>query len=148
MTGGSSYVLTLPKEWIHSLNIKKNDPLGIIAQGNGDLIVTGNITETVVQREKVFAVENREEPEFFFRCLVGAYIAGYNCIEIRSKDRLSPHIRKTIREFTDQVIGLEPVEEEDTRILLRDLFNPLEMPFENSLKRMYVIGLTQWWVCI
>lgn len=26
ITGGSSYVITLPKEWATSQNIKKNDP--------------------------------------------------------------------------------------------------------------------------
>jgi phosphate uptake regulator len=139
MTGGSSYVLTLPKDWVHSLNIKKNDPLGVITQGNGDLIITGNITESNIQRRKIFYIETREDPVSFFRNLVGSYIAGYNCIDIRSKDRITPLFRKTIRDFTDQVIGLELVEEESTSILLRDLFNPLEMPFENSLKRMYVI---------
>ena len=139
MTGGSSYVLTLPKEWIHSQQIKKNDPLGVITQDNGDLIITGNIAETHIQREKVFTIESGEDPVFLFRNLVGAYIAGYNSIDIRSKDRIPSLIRKTIRNFTGQVIGLEPVHEDDTRISLRDLFNPLEMPFENSLKRMYVI---------
>lgn len=140
MTGGSSYVLTLPKEWIHSLNIRKNDPLGVITQGNGDLLITGNITDTVVHRGKVFEVTGNEDPSFFFRSLVGAYIAGYNGFEIQSRQRLPPAIRKTIRDFSDQVIGLEPVEEEECRILLRDLFNPLEMPFDNSVKRMYVIA--------
>jgi phosphate uptake regulator len=28
ITGGSSYVITLPKEWIRTMNIKKNDQLG------------------------------------------------------------------------------------------------------------------------
>lgn len=139
MTGGSSFVLTLPKAWIQSLHIKKNDPLGVITQNNGDLIITGNITETTSQREKIFDIEAGQDPISFFRSLVGAYIAGYNNIEIRSKNRIPSVIRKTIRNFSDQVIGIEPVEEEDTKILLRDLFNPLEMPFENSIKRMYVI---------
>lgn len=139
MTGGSSYVLTLPKDWIQSLQIKKNDPLGVVIKEDGDLLITGNITGEVVQREKVVTVEPGVESETFFRGLVGVYIAGYNTIDIRSKDRITSVIRKTVREFSDQVVGLEPVEENETRILLRDLFNPLEMPFENSLKRMYVI---------
>jgi phosphate uptake regulator len=139
MTGGSSYVLTLPKDWVQSLDIKKNDPLGVITQANGDLIITGNIAEGNIQREKIFRVGIGDEPTPFFRKLVGAYIAGYNCIEIRSKDRISSAIKKTVRDFTEQVIGLEPVEEDGSKIILRDLFNPLKMPFENSLKRMYVI---------
>jgi len=139
MTGGSSYVLTLPKDWIHSLEIRKNDPLGVITQENGDLLITANITEATIQREKVFLLESGEDSDSFFRSLVGAYIAGFNSIEIRARDRITPVLKKTIRGFSDQVIGIEPVEEEENRIRLRDLFNPLEMPFENTIKRMFVI---------
>ena len=37
VTGGSSFVLTLPKEWITTSNIKKNDPLSIHIQSDGTL---------------------------------------------------------------------------------------------------------------
>ncbi|HWQ65446.1 MAG TPA: phosphate uptake regulator PhoU [Methanospirillum sp.] len=139
MTGGSSYVLTLPKHWIQSLRIHKNDPLGVEVQDDGDLLITGNITGEVVHRKKIIEIEPRVDPTSFFRTLVGVYIAGYNSIDIRSKDRIPSRIKKTIRDYSDQVIGLEPVEVSDTRVLLRDLFNPLEMPFENSMRRMYTI---------
>jgi len=33
-TGGSSYVMTLPKEWIDAQKIKKNDPIGIEEQSD------------------------------------------------------------------------------------------------------------------
>jgi phosphate uptake regulator len=139
MTGGSSYVLTLPKEWIKSLQIKKNDPLGIVIREDGDLFITGNITGEMVQQKKIIEVVNESVPNSFYRTLIGAYIAGYHCIEIKSKDRVPPLIRKSIRSFADQVIGLEPVQESESAIILRDLFNPLEMPFESSLNRMYSI---------
>jgi len=39
-TGGSSYVITLPKEWIEREKIKKNDPIGVEIQPDGTLLVT------------------------------------------------------------------------------------------------------------
>jgi phosphate uptake regulator len=36
-------------------------------------------------------------------------------------------------------IGFEVVEETDMTIILKDLLNPAEMPFENTIKRMFVI---------
>jgi len=30
LTGGSSYVITLPKDWVQNQKIKKNEPLGMI----------------------------------------------------------------------------------------------------------------------
>lgn len=139
MTGGSSYVLTLPKEWIKSLNIRKNDPVGVVIQADGDLMITGNLTGDLIPRTRCIEIEQGMDSHMLFRILVGVYIAGYNIIEIRSKDRIQGSIRKKIREFSDQVIGLEPVEEQDNAIILRDLFNPLDMPLETSFKRMYAI---------
>lgn len=139
MTGGSSFVITLPKNWIESLQVKKNDPLGIMIQPDGTLMVTKNITGDQIQRIKEIPVDHHTEPDYFLRLLIGSYIAGYNAIRIVTKDRIPGQIRIKIREFSSMVIGPECVEETDQSILLKDLLNPLEMPFENSLKRMFVI---------
>ncbi|MDD1728937.1 MAG: phosphate uptake regulator PhoU [Methanospirillum sp.] len=139
MTGGSSYVITLPKNWVESLHIKKNDPLGVLIQPDGTLMVTKNISGDQIQRVKELMVDQQTEPEYFLRLLIGTYIAGYSAIRITTKDRIPGQIRVKLREFSSMVIGPECVEETDQSILLKDLLNPLEMPFENSLKRMFVI---------
>ena len=139
MTGGSSYVITLPKDWVESLYIKKNDPLGVLVQSDGTLLVTKNISGDQVQRVKEVDIDQNTDPEFFLRMLIGIYIAGYNSIKVRSRERIPGHIRMKLREFSNMVIGPEFVEETDQSIVLKDLLNPLEMPFENSLKRMFVI---------
>ena len=58
MTGGSSYIVTLPKEWIKSLNIKKNDQIGLITQSDGTLLVTPKIDREQTQRVREFDVSN------------------------------------------------------------------------------------------
>ena len=61
-TGGSSYVITLPKEWIESEKIKKNDPLGIEIEPDGTLLVTTAINQESVQRIKEFNLAGISEP--------------------------------------------------------------------------------------
>lgn len=139
MTGGSSYVITLPKNWVESLQVKKNDPVGVLIQSDGTLLVTTNINGDQAQREKEQFVDAHTNPEYFLRLLIGTYISGYNAIRIVAKERIPSQIRMKIRQFTGMVIGPECVEETAHSILLRDLLNPLELPFEHSLKRMYVI---------
>ena len=51
MTGGSSYVITLPKEWIKSVNIKKNDQLGLIRQSDGTLLINPTLVEKQIKNE-------------------------------------------------------------------------------------------------
>ena len=139
ITGGSSYVITLPKDWAKGQNIQKNDPLGLLSQPDGTLLVTRNITEGQFQREKVFSLADINEPVYLFRLLVGSYISGFTGIRITSKTRIPVSMRMVAREFTQMAIGFEVVEETDMTIILKDLLNPSEMPFENTIKRMFVI---------
>jgi len=139
MTGGSSYVITLPKDWVEAAHIKKNDPLGIIVQPDGTLLITKNTTGDQIQRIKNLEIETGIDPDFFLRLLIGIYIAGYSAIHVTTKDRMTGTIRMKLREFSNMVIGPEFIEETDSSVLIKDLLNPLEMPIQNSLKRMFVI---------
>lgn len=139
MTGGSSYIITLPKQWIRSLNIKKNDSVGLIAQSDGNLLITPNLNKEQFQKIKKFDVSNIKDQDFLLRRLIGAYITGYNSIELNSSDRMTPSVKMTVRKFTQTTIGQEIVEETDTNIIIKDLLNPTEMPFDRTIKRMYII---------
>jgi len=138
-TGGSSYVMTLPKEWIDAQKIRKNDPIGIEEQSDGTLLITKTIVQEPLQRKKEFSVDGITEPAYLFRLLIGAYISGITTIAITSKEKLPTFVRGVVRDFTQMTIGQEVVEENDSKIVLKDLLNPSEMPFANSLKRMFVI---------
>jgi phosphate uptake regulator len=139
MTGGSSYIVTLPKEWIKSLNIKKNDQIGLINQSDGTLLVTPKIDREQTQKIREFDVNNVTNQDYLLRRLIGAYIAGYNSIEIKSSTRMSPSTKMTVRKFKETTIGQEIVEETDSLIIVKDLLNPAEMPFDRTIKRMYII---------
>ncbi len=139
LTGGSSYILTLPKEWITSLNIKKNTPLGIHMQGDGTLLITPKMMQEQLQRTIEFDITQIPEEMFLFRRLIGAYIAGFTIIKINSKARIPEGVHNVVRMFTQTAIGQEVVEETDTSITLKDFMNPIEMPFEKLVKRMHII---------
>jgi phosphate uptake regulator len=139
MTGGSSYIVTLPKEWIKSLNIRKNDQIGLITQSDGTLLVTPKIDREHTQKIREFDVNNVTNQDYLLRRLIGAYIAGYNSIEIKSSTRMSPSTKMTVRKFKETTIGQEIVEETDNLIIVKDLLNPAEMPFDRTIKRMYII---------
>lgn len=139
ITGGSSYIITLPKEWVKSLNIKKNDQIGLITQSDGTLLVTPKIDREHAQKLKEFDASNITSQNFLLRRLIGAYITGYNTIEIKSQTRMSPAVKMTVRKFTETTIGQEIVEETDNLIVIKDLLNPSEMPFDRTIKRMHIL---------
>ncbi len=139
LTGGSSYILTLPKEWINSLKIQKNTPLGIHMQSDGTLLITPKMMQEQLQRTIEFDTTQTIEEMFFLRQLIGAYIAGYTIIKITSNKRISDTVHNVVRTFTQTAIGQEVVEETDNLISIKDLLNPIEMPFDRTIKRMYII---------
>ncbi len=138
-TGGSSYVITLPKEWIEAGNVKKNDPLGVVTQPDGTLLITRDIRDECIVREKKIDVTPISDPDYLFRILVSSYISGFTILTLTCRDRFQPFVRMRVREFTGMAIGPQVIEETSNTIVLKDLLNPGEMPFENTLKRMFVI---------
>ena len=142
MTGGSSFVVTLPKTWANEQKIKKNDPVGLVIQPDGTLLVTKSVTEEPLQRTKKIDIATVSDPAFLFRLLIGTYITGFSMIRITSKQRFPPFVRTVVRDFTQMTIGQEVVEETEEVIAIKDLLNPAEMPFENTIRRMFVIVKT------
>ncbi len=142
VTGGASFVVTLPKDWAGEQHIKKNDPVGLIAQPDGTLLVTTKITEDPLQRIKEIDCSTVADPAFLFRLLIGTYITGFTMIRLTTKQRFPPFVRTVVRDFSQMTIGQEVVEETDSVIAIKDLLNPSEMPFENTIKRMFVIVKT------
>ena len=139
MTGGASYVITLPKGWVKSNNIVKNDPVGIISKSDGSLVITTEIMEKKIQRIKEFNVNEKTNDAFLLRQLIGAYIAGYNSIKIKSTTKIPLKVRSSVRTFTQIIIGQEVVEESDKTIVIKDLLKPAEMPFNSTIKRMHLM---------
>jgi phosphate uptake regulator len=142
VTGGASFVVTLPKEWAEAQKIGKNDPVGMVVQPDGTLLVTTRTDEEPIQRTKEIESSTISDPAFLFRMLIGAYISGFTILRITTKVRFPPFVRTVVRDFTRMTIGQEVVEETESSITIKDLLNPSEMPFDNTIKRMFVIVKT------
>ncbi|MDD4126382.1 MAG: phosphate uptake regulator PhoU [Methanomicrobium sp.] len=139
MSGGSSYIVSLPKDWVKKSNIKKNDPIGLIIQDDGTLLITPNTSGDQIQKIWECEVSTSTDKIFFLRCLIGAYISGYTSIKIWAHGRLPPFAMVVIREFTNMAIGQEVVDETENTVLIKDLLNPSEMPLKDTISRMSVI---------
>jgi phosphate uptake regulator len=108
-------------------------------QPDGTLLLTTKITEEPLQRIKEIDCTTIADPAFLFRMLIGTYITGFTLIRLTTKQRFPPFVRTVVRDFSQMTIGQEVVEETESVIAIKDLLNPSEMPFENTIKRMFVI---------
>lgn len=139
-TGGSSYIVTLPKDWVNAQNITKNAPIGLIVQPDGSLLIVPKVTGDVLLEKKVLEVSDDMDSDYLFRLLIGSYMMGYSVIEITSKSRIDSRLRETIVKFSQIAVGVEVVEEGDKSVIIKDLLNPVEMPFDKTVRRSYVLA--------
>lgn len=113
-TGGSSYIVSLPIDWIKSHNIDqkyKGYSLGLISQPDGNLLITPSPNSEEILKAKEFNVDEIHDYNFLFRILIGAYIMGYSRFIIKSSKKFEPFIRDCVNNFTKVAIGPEIIEE-------------------------------------
>ncbi|MCL1983884.1 MAG: AbrB/MazE/SpoVT family DNA-binding domain-containing protein [Methanomassiliicoccaceae archaeon] len=140
MTGGSSFIVTLPKDWAESVGLKKNDPLRLNPQQDGSIIITtADSADSSTCVTRIIDVEGLTDANFIFRMLVGAYMSGFGLIEVVSSSRLSNTVLDVVGKMTQMAIGIEIIEEYDNKIVLKDLVDPSEMKMGKSVERMRVL---------
>ncbi len=137
MTGGATYTISLPKPWARKMKLKPGETIFFEEVGDTLVLRTSGV-KVPESRTKVLRVEGTARPEHILRKLIGAYVTGYQFIELRFGAGLAAEARRAAREFTRLVIGAEVVEETGERVLIQDLANPMELSADQCLRRMYM----------
>lgn len=138
MTGGASFTVTLPKEWVEKANLSSGDLIGFVPQGDGSLAVYPHARIAPLQTKQEIEI-GAEDAEGAFRKIVAAYLMGFDIIVVKNRKGLTPAARRAVRLATKRIIGIEVLEEENDRIVLQDLLDPREFPIEKGLRRMEVL---------
>lgn len=138
MTGGASYTVTLPKEWVQKARLSTGDLIGFVPQGDGSLAVYPHAKIAPIQTKLDIEI-GTEDAESAFRKIVAAYLMGYDIIVVKCKKGLTPAARRAVRLAAKRIIGIEILEEEPDKVTLQDLLDPREFPIEKGLRRMEVL---------
>jgi phosphate uptake regulator len=141
-TGGSSYIVSLPKKWIQDLGLKQGDHVVILRQGNSTLqIAPASKRPIKEQKEATIEVSKDNNPYFIARKLIALYFLGFNVINVVSKeDRLIAEQREVIKNIIRRVLmGTEIIADSATGITLQVLINLLDLSVDTAFKRMLLI---------
>ncbi|MBS3816354.1 MAG: phosphate uptake regulator PhoU [Candidatus Thermoplasmatota archaeon] len=138
ITGGSTYIVSLPKSWVKEKEIEAGDSLVLSQRKDGSIIVNPEREYEKKANHRVVDITDKDQ-ESLIRELIGIYIAGYTKIELKAKDEIKSELRRTIMEFTRMVIGPEVIQESEKRIILKDMIDPSEFSQRKGLRRMYLI---------
>src|SRR5690606_37023963 len=91
-TGKSSYIVSLPKQWITDLGLKQGDQIRMIRKGSSTLELYPPKFETRIQKKEDATIEiDVEEDASIIRKLISLYFLGFKTINVKPKTgRLSP----------------------------------------------------------
>ena len=138
LTGGSTFVVSLPKRWVVDAGLKAGDTVFLETASDGSVSVRPQPAEKPATRRKVFEEKGGEIRDHLLRKLIGAYISGFGLIEVRFRPENGPFVRRVSRDFCHLVIGPEIIEETRSSIGIQDLSDPSELSSEKCLRRMHL----------
>ncbi len=125
--GNSSYVITLPQDWIKKNNLLKGENINL-AQNNNYIILS---TDTE-KKEKIAEINLQGKPlKIFNRELISYYLKNFKYIKIKCENCIEK--LEEIRVLKEKLSSVEIVEVNKDYILLKDLSSPDELKLERLM---------------
>jgi phosphate uptake regulator len=137
VTGGSTYTVSLPKDWATANDVSAGSIVEFHAEGDS-LLLTPKREED--RTEGTLDVSGLEGDQLT-RAVMTMYVSGFDIITLETP-RVSAQQRRTIRQATQGLVGLEVIEETSDRVVLQDLLDSAELSIHNAITRMRLVSLT------
>lgn len=137
VTGGSTYIISLPHTWIENNGLGKGSQVFISEQGKNLELSSANISSR--ERVKSMNISNSSDRAKIQRALVSLYISNFDILTIRSREYLDQSSRDFISTVARSLMGTEIVEETANTIVLQNVLNGETFSMENAIRRMILV---------
>ncbi|HJU13903.1 MAG TPA: phosphate uptake regulator PhoU [Candidatus Nitrosotalea sp.] len=143
-TGKSSYIVSLPKQWIADMGLKQGDQVAVVRQGVSALQIVPlrHHNKPVTTEDATIDIKPDEEGPVITRKLISLYLLGFNIINVKPKvGRLKPTQRNAVKEAVKGILmGTEIIADSTEGITIQVLINLFELSVDGALKRMMIIA--------
>jgi phosphate uptake regulator len=144
VTGGSTFILSLPKEWATKNELKRGSSMMVREEEDGSLsIAPASFPKKEKQDEAHIKASLNDNPDAVMRTAISAYLSGYNILHIRAQGQklLSSKLRNHLKNFARHyLVGTEIVIDTPTELTLQVLLNYPELTVQNAVSRMAIIA--------
>ena len=136
-SGGSTYVVSLPRDWVMKMNLNSGDDILMSVNVNNSLTIHPD-AHKADHKQAVAVVGPKDSDESIRRKVVAMYLAGYDSIKITAKGiRLGPGQLNTVRAFArSSMVGTEIIESSPEFITIKILTRLPALTFSTALLRM------------
>jgi len=144
LSGGSTYIVSLPKNWIEDLGIRAGEHVTIVKNPNRSLtLFSGSERQATAKSRAIIDVGQKDTPESVKRKIIAAYLGGYKTVQVRSRGiRIQSGHARAIRGLVrTTMVGTEVVESSSETVTVQVLTRLPELSFDTALKRMYLMSV-------
>ena len=147
VSGGSTYVVSLPKAWVEEMGMRAGDGITLSRNTNASMTLYPGTPDGAAAAQgggpagqrAVITAGRQDTGEMLGRRLIAAYLAGYSSIVVRSRGmRVQPAHARTARSIArSSLIGTEIVESTAGSITMQVLTRLPELSFDTAMRRMH-----------
>ena len=134
VTGGSTYIVSLPSKWVKLAGIGKGDNIKIEESDTALVISKGDQKPKEVV--KSLTLKSALDREILLRALTSIYISNFDTLTIKSQTYINQQTRDTIKHFTRLVMGIEIFEESSKTVVLQNVLDFSSFPVPTAVRRM------------
>jgi len=141
LTGGSTFIVSLPKEWASSMGLRPGSEVEIEPRPDGSLVlrVSPSTRSRGLERRKAIRV-TADGMKTLATEILSAYLAGYNIIDLLYGADVDPrNLMREVERARERALGLEVIEEEYGRITLSTVTGPPTISSIKAFERMISI---------
>ncbi|MFC6723944.1 PhoU domain-containing protein [Halobium palmae] len=137
VTGGSTYTVSIPKDWANENGVSAGSTVEFYPEGDSLFLTPKSEDERTEGTLDIAGLEGDE----LTRAVMTMYVSGFDIIALENS-RITNDQRRTIRQATQSLVGLEVLEETRDRVVIRDLLDSSELSIHNAVTRMRLIALS------
>lgn len=135
VTGGSTYTVSIPKEWANENGVESGSTVAFYVD-HDDLVLSPAAEERTTRVSLDVGQLHEDE---LATALLTSYVSGFDVISLKA-NRISADQRRVIRMATQGLIGLEVLEETADRVVVQDLLDSAELSIDSAVTRMRLIA--------
>ena len=131
--GKSSYVISIPKDWIERHGLSKGSSVTLTEENESIIISPAALKKSRNEQTRTITTDGKSD-KLLQREIVSAYISGCSTIIITGTDLRER--RRMLNESFDTLIALEVVKQDDESIIAKDFLDIEDIELKDLVRRI------------
>ncbi|WP_256299686.1 phosphate signaling complex PhoU family protein [Haloarchaeobius salinus] len=139
--GGSTYTVSVPKDWAHEHHIEAGEHVHLYTHDDGSLVVRSSRTDGEGLSERTVEV-GTGPPETIEQVLRGLYAAGVDEMTLAASDGFDDAQRRRVTSVARDTVGLQVVSADEGAVTVRSLLDAGDVSVQQSVLQLQFIALS------